>query len=276
MAALNAQAEPKLCDAPNKPDPDCGHHNMMLIGQESVFLSHLPMFQSETSPEHRFQVILRGTFRKNEENVDGIYLQDRQSHPDIKMYTVVPDEPFILSALFNSDNQGPMRTSFPATVFRGHFERRETAPEEILSGVDVNLTWLVYARELRLDARKSNALEYILFGTAKDLFLAHRITQAPDFDQILSAKIDAHPFTDAELSNGVLVTIPGHANSPAQRLKAHEAVAGMARVTDLNRLLPLQIHVGTEFYFEEGELSSPLVEPFKPFEQTPLETEAGF
>ena len=67
------------------------------------------------------------------------------------------------------------------------------------------------------------------------------------------------------------VTIPERVNSPAQRLQANETVPGKARVTDLHRLLPLQIQVTTEYYFEEGELLSEAT-----LKQTPLEKEAGF
>jgi hypothetical protein len=192
------------------------------------------------------------------------------------MYTVVPLESFMLSTIFNANNRGFLRRSFPAKVFRGHFERGDTDPKEILTGVEVNVTGVMYARELRPLDQKPAELEYILFGSAKEFFLAHRIDQPPDFDQIISIKIDGHEFTETELANGVTVTIPQRGNSAAQRLKTNEAVAGMAHVTASNHMLPLQIIVGTEFYFEEGELSSPLVKPFKPFEQTPLEKEAGF
>lgn len=271
MVPPDAKAEAVICSEtrPHDPDPDCGQHNMMLIGQESVFLSHLPMFQSE----HRFQVILGATFRKNGENLDGIYLKDRQTNPKTKMYTLVPERPFfILSTLFNADDQGSLRKSFPAMVFRGHFEREDTAPEEILpGGADVNVTRVVYARELRPSDLKLDELEYILFGNTKEWFLAHRITQAPDFDQIVSVKIDGHEFTETELTDGVTVTIPERVNSPAQRLQANETVPGKARVTDLHRLLPLQIQVTTEYYFEEGELLSEAT-----LKQTPLEKEAGF
>jgi hypothetical protein len=45
---------------PTRPHPDCGVHHMMVIGEETIFLAHLPMFQSE----HRFQVIMEASVRE--------------------------------------------------------------------------------------------------------------------------------------------------------------------------------------------------------------------
>jgi hypothetical protein len=62
-------------------NPDCGVHNMMVVGEKTPFLSHLPMFHSE----HRFQVILETTFNKDGTSLDEIYMNDRKNHPNANM-----------------------------------------------------------------------------------------------------------------------------------------------------------------------------------------------
>ena len=261
-----AQAGPDAdCQQPPT-NPDCGTHNMMVVGKQAAFLSHLPMFHSE----HRFQVILQGTFSKDGTSRDGVYAKDRESHPKTKMYTVKPADQFVLSRLFSSGTEPPLRNAFPGTVFRGHLER-DGAPIDGLTGVDVHITRVVYAHELRPHDRRADKLAYILFGQAGDLFLAHLITHEPDFDQIVAVQVDGHDFTEAELHQGVIVTIPNRENAAVKRLRTKETAAAEARVSDAQPSLPLQIHVDTEFYFEEGELLVPAK-----FEQTSLEEEVGF
>jgi hypothetical protein len=52
-------AEPHPADHP-------ATHNMLMAGEETVYLSHLPMFQAEGKPPmpHRYQAILEVTFAK--------------------------------------------------------------------------------------------------------------------------------------------------------------------------------------------------------------------
>lgn len=267
MIMLHARADPNTpCSQPRDPHPDCGQHNMFVVGEKAVFLSHLPMFHSE----HRFQVILEATFRKDGQSLASIYQTDRQSHPGTKMYTLSPGEIFILSTLFSPNALQPLRKAFLGTVYQGHLERGG-AQIEGLTGVDINVERVVYARELHPAVSKSATLGYLLFGKEPEFFVAHQITQAPDFDQIVAVKIDGHHFTNEELERGVRVLIPDRENSASHRLKEKETVAAQGHITGAHQFLSLQIHVGVEYYFEEGELlSSPT------FAQTPLEKEAGF
>ncbi len=130
-------------------NPSCLHineselppHNMMVVGEKSVFLSHLPMFMSP----HNFQVILEATFTNGGKNVQEIYTRDRQSHRQTKMYALSPKESFKLPSLFTPNP--PARNSFKGTILRGHLER---GGEEIqgLIKIDVNVKRIVYAQKL--------------------------------------------------------------------------------------------------------------------------------
>ena len=246
--------------------PDCGVHNMMVVGQRAIYLSHLPMFDSE----HRFQVILEATLAKGGQGVSKVYVDDRRAHPDVRMYTLAPHDVFVLSRLFGTDP--PPRRSFRGTLFRGHLERGGVQLDR-LTGVEVTVKRVVYAQEIGSTAglAKSDTLDYLLFGTGTELFLAHRIAQPPDFDQIVGVKVSGHAFTSEELARGISVKVLDRANTPDRRLRAKDKVAAQGHVTGAHMFLPLTVEATTEFYFEEGELASPPTP-----DPTPLEKAAGF
>src|SRR6185369_13090055 len=60
-------------------------HNMLVVGEQTVYLSHLPMFQEAGEPPmpHRYQAILEVTFTKQEG-----YVKDRRGHPTTNIYTL--------------------------------------------------------------------------------------------------------------------------------------------------------------------------------------------
>ncbi|MGA9994597.1 MAG: twin-arginine translocation signal domain-containing protein [Pyrinomonadaceae bacterium] len=241
-------------------------HNMLIVGQETVFLSHLPMFVAPNfdSP-HRYQVILEASFTKAGANPQAVYANDRKSNPATKIYTLNPDE-FILPDI-NSTN-APL-SSFTANIFRGHFEK--PGKRILVRGANVNIKNVVHFREFDAQAASPAQLEYILFGKGKELFLAHFITRPPDFDQVLSVSVLDHSFTDRELGKGMRLVFE-RPNSIAQRFTEKQEAVGEVR--DANAAAsPLKVRVkaGSEFYFEEGELRVPAV-----FGQTSAERKAGF
>jgi hypothetical protein len=248
---------------------------MLVVGERTVFLSHLPMFDAlnrektaYTSP-HRFQVILEATFSDRGKSVQNLYANDRKGHPGIKMYTLSP-EPMVLGKLFTPDPQHPSVTSFKATVFRGHLERGGQVIRG-LKNIDVNVKKVILAREFDPAETKPDQLEYLLFGKGKELFLAHRISKPPDFDQVLAIKIDNPPLTEDQLSSGLTVTINDRKNAFSQRITQGQKVTGKGHAVGAHEFLNLQIQAVTELYFEEGELAVPPT-----FDPTPEEKKAGF
>jgi hypothetical protein len=157
------------------------------------------------------------------------------------------------------------------TVHRGHLERES---EEIdgLQNVEMRVSRVIYAREFTADEEKPAELCYIMFGDGDELFLAHQITQPPDFDQIVFVTTGDHRFTTEELRSGVFVSIPERRNSAETRLRTDESVDAIVHIVDSEQTLTLQLKVQAEPYFEEGELlEGPIF-----IEETPLEIEAGF
>lgn len=266
LVVSRGEPAPNECHARGAKHADCGVHNMMVVGESTIFLSHLPMFESE----HRFQVILEATFARAGKSVSEVYADDRRGHRDVRMYTLALRDVFVLARLFGTDP--PPRRSFRGTVFRGHLERGGERLDG-LTDIEVTVKRVVYREEIggASGIIKSDKLDYVLFGSGSELFLAHRIAQPPDFDQIVGVKVSGHTFADTELERGVSVKILDRENTPDRRLRAGDRVAAQGHVTGAHMFLPLQVEVAAELYFEEGELASPVT-----FDQTPLEKAAGF
>ena len=260
---MMSSPEPMSGDAAAEPPPDFGLHNMFAFGRDTVFLSHLPMFMLP----HDAQLLLEVTLEKEGSDLTEVWSRERADHPDELLYTMMPEE-FALSTLYATDP--PERGSFRATFFRGHLERGgEPIPE--LSDVNVRITDIVYAR--RFDQRgRPDDLTYLLLGRGGELFLAHVISEPPDFDQILSVELAGPHPDDEELQAGIQVVFEGRANTAEARLRSAETATARGHVTGAHQFITLEFGEVRELYFEEGELSTPR----GAFEPTPLETEAGF
>ena len=265
-----AQSSPAGEDPPNT-------HNMLVFGEKAIYLSHLPMFdglntdkdgnvikdkngKTEYASPHRYQVILEASFHRGAKDLQNIYSDDRRKNSSVRIYTLNPKE-FVLSRLASGNS--PL-TAFKARVFRGHLERKGRVIRG-LGDVEVKVNRVIHFRKFDPQASKPVELKYLLFGSAQETFLAHYISQPPDFDQVLSVKVDGHSFTNAELGKGIEVTIPGKANQASERVKEAQQVKGLTQTADA-RALEFKLEAGKEIYFEEGEL---LVPPT--FEDTKLE-----
>lgn len=249
-------------------------HGMVLFGEQTAYLAHLPMFMSP----HDYQAIFEVTFSKEGTNPLAAYVEDRRTHPKARMYGFAPiinqtdDDPltdaFILTDLVTPANphdpqSPPIRSSFKGDIYRGHFEtfhEHEKGGPKILDEVVAHVTNAVVFRKFDPHARELPQLEYFLFGTAQQLFLAHVITGPPDFDQVLGVQVDDHHFTDEELRQGFLVTFPGRDNSAEQKINEQEEVTGQVQVPAQRpegpHSLAVQLQVGTQFYFETDDLAS--------------------
>lgn len=252
------------------PDPPTVH-GMLIVGENTVYLSHLSMFPP--SP-HRYQAIFEVALPQQ-----AIYSSDRRSHPNVTIYTIKP-KPFILHSLNPADKRTKTSTSFPVdTIERGHFERPPNSqivpnPNLLISGGQAQVKRVLHFREYAANAPKLPQLRYLLFGKGNEMFLAHFITAAPDFDHVLSVRTLTPPLSEAELNGGVVVEFPARANSIDQRLvDSLTANAVLVPVAAIGANPPRQLKVATgkTLYLEEGELK---VKP--EFTPTPTERQAGF
>lgn len=256
LAIAQPRPEPEPCPR------DVGTHNMMVVGVRSVFLSHLPMFEGVCADrihfetEHRFQVLLEAIFAepRTKRDITETYKQDRLQHSDTRMYTLQPRSEFALAEIFSPPASGTPRRTFRGQVFRGHLERRPN--DVLLPDVIVQIKRVVYAHEFRPEDKRPEKLEYILFGTPDELFLAHRIIAPGDFDQIMPVKISDQKFTDADLSQELRVIMHGRPNTSSGRLqKGQDSTAQLLRTNGEAHNITLQPDL--ELYFEESELAIP-------------------
>src|SRR6478672_5565138 len=261
---------------PRPADPEATH-NMLLIGEKTVYLSHLPMFQDPKDlknepPDfpaimpHRYQAIFEVTFDQQDK-----YVKDHQAAGAPKFYTLAPKEQFVLSDLAPTGPDAKPPHAFTAKILRGHLEKPSPDGKgAILRDVQVHVTRVVHFREFDPKAKRPANLEYLLFGKGGELFLAHLIVAPPDFDQLLAVKVTGHEFTDEELAKGVVVAFAGTANTPAGRLKAKQQAPGELTSGSAPSTAKVKIEVSGELFFEEGELRVPAV-----FGTTPEEKRAG-
>lgn len=291
--SLGLRAEPLTNLLPSPLQDSPGTHNMLVVGEQTVFLSHLPMFdglnkkRTDFTSRHRYQVILEATFTDGANNLTETYLSDRRSHATEKMYSINP----ALFVLPDLNPAGKALRSFRGnTVYRGHLERENTpiigfmeSGNPPAGGVfDVNVTRAVHFHKFTPGASRPPQLQYILFGKGDETFLAHFIAAPGDFDQVIGVKITGEQFTDEELARGIKISFPGKLNSARTRLREAQKSTG---VFELVRPVPIQpgttpsgskakraeFEVIREFYFEEGELRIPPT-----FNPTAEERKSGF
>lgn len=239
-------------------------HNMLVVGQHTVFLSHLPMFDGVndartrfTSP-HRFQVILEATVGSAGSAMQDVYFKDRQDHASVRIYTLRPEELFVLSHLFAPASGTPRQSTFTGTLFRGHLEHEDGVPIPRLQNVRISVTRVVHAHEFEPKVGKQNELGYILFGKGSELFAAHAIAGPPDFDHVLAVTVEGREFTSQELTQDLRVTIKDRTNLSSNRLREGQTAAGLLTIAGKPTAgTPVQLRAVREFYFEEGELMVP-------------------
>jgi hypothetical protein len=258
-----------------------GFHGMVLVGQRRAYLSHLPMFMSP----HDYQAVFEVTLTTGGADAFPAYLQDRSTNPpgsttrpntESRMYgfapTIDPDDGdpltdlFILSDLMtpsdpHDPSSAPIRTAFTGTVFRGHFEDFHPHEKEgpaILSGVVAHVANPVLFRKFDPHATRPPQLPYFLFGSSGDLYLAHAVSGAPDFDQILAVEVDGHPLVDADLRRAVPVAVPGRSDTAEDRLRPGETAPAQlsAPAEGGTRAVPVNVHVRAQEYFETDDLKS--------------------
>ncbi|MEA2564597.1 MAG: hypothetical protein QOH06_6101 [Acidobacteriota bacterium] len=231
LATWRAEAQPGT--------EEPGTHGMLVLGSGTVYVSHLPMFM----PQHRYQGIWEVSFG---EEGDKVYRAERARPENAKLiFTLEPQEEFLLPELTKT------RKSFRADIYRGHFER--PGHERILENVKVTIREQVHWHPFRNSHERPEPLTYLLFGKGNELFLAHWISLAPNYDQIVSVT-SSKPL--GEIPEGAQLVLAKRSDGDA--LKAGESVSGMM-IAGLPEqpftVKPVDLKVGSVIYLEKGELA---------------------
>lgn len=203
------------------------NHGMAVLGHHKVYVSHLPMFHSPND----YQVIAEVEF---DALAKSIY--DGSATSDSDLFTLAPDEDFVLPERVQAGK------SFPATLFKGHFER---GGRVIASGVQVKIKKVLYFKKFQPGDVKPDQAQYLYFGNELEQFLAHIITAKPDFDQIIGIQVT----TALAPNDGVLLNLPGSKND--EPLKASSSVIGISNQNSQE----INLQLLSNIYLESGDLS---------------------
>lgn len=149
-----------------------GSHGMLVFGEQTTYLSHLPMFHAP----HDRQLLLAVSFRALPgERTLARYRDAKQQGAEL--FTLLP-EPLILSAL--AAGQIP---TFKADLYLGHFERGGTN----LGPVEVEVTKVLVSHSLEAVPPASGAPEsYVYFGANGEYFALHWVAAHPSFDMVMA------------------------------------------------------------------------------------------
>jgi hypothetical protein len=172
-------------------------HGMVLFGTEKLYLSHIPLFATP----HNIQVLIEV------KPVSGV----PQANFSNRGFTFQPGAPFSLSDLARGAVRG-----FTGTVFQGNFESGGTP---VLQNAKFEVTKVVFARNMALNAPANPSLDYVAVGTPSDAFLVHVIDKAPSFDSVVHVQLGPGSSLDAAaLAAGTLVRFQDRPNTVARRV----------------------------------------------------------
>ena len=170
-------------------------HGMLIFGKEAIYASHLPMFHSP----HNYQIILE---LELDPNTKKLFITDQDKNPEYTTYTIEPEK-FILPDMI----QNPK--TFKASLYRGHFERGGV---KIAININVTIKKVIYFSKFNEEETRAQNTNFIVFGNSKEQFIAHKISNKPDFDQIIQVKTNSNLIF--ENKNFELISLNQTANSP--------------------------------------------------------------
>lgn len=218
-------------------------HGMRIVGDKSVYLSHMGLFNNSC---HDYQGIFEVAFTGTDDPHQK-YLSAQKSDPDKNEFTLMPLSNFILPDL----GSGQIK-SFQADLFERQYERPQTKFKQIAKNVTVTVKRILYFRNFNSNEKLSPNLEYLLFGSSKEQYVAHKLTRPNDFDQILAVKTPL-PLTDSELSKAIPIVFP---NRPIKTEQEMFALAlgsndSLKPAIQISGKPNQQLEVGTQYFREK-------------------------
>jgi hypothetical protein len=164
-------------------------HGMLIFGTDNVYASHLPMFRSP----HDYQIIIELTMDNSAKKK---FVADQAKNPQYTTYTIEPER-FVLPDIIAKLG------SFKANLYRGHFER---GGQKIAENITVTIKKVVYFKKFDATETKKDSAVFLVFGSTKEQFAVHKISNKPDFEQILQVKTG--------LTNAMETTVFSPKNTP--------------------------------------------------------------
>ena len=226
-------------------DSACSIHGMRIIGEQSVFLSHMGLFND---PCHDYQGIFEVSF-EGASNPQKIYLDAQKQDANQNEFTIEPTQKFVLPEF-----AAGKLTSFKANIHSGQYEQSVTKPKLLASNVTVKLKRVLYFHQFKAGAKQPAELEYFLFGTGNEQLVAHLITAPPDFDQVVALKTRL-PLTDSELAKAVRLVLPDRPTPEDPKANLNETLKpGDQQIVQLNGQQPTKtIETGIQYFLETAD-----------------------
>lgn len=204
-----------------------GVHGMVMFGEKSLFLSHIPMFHAP----HDQQLIVEAAVDPGSTGVPASFSDG--------LYTFAP-QPFSLDDL----RTGALK-QIRGDIHAGNFE---DGGRKIAGGVALSIVRVVFARGLHDADPQPARLGYLALGSGDDAYVIHRIAGAPSFDQLARARFDGAAPSDDALAQGVPLTVE-IPDTPERRLAGGKAfdAKGPQGVTQVTLVRELSCLVGPDF-----------------------------
>lgn len=201
LLAGPALAEPLMHSAADVP----GQHGMFMVGEESLFLLHMPMF---TNPKHRYQMVLRGSLP---DEIMTQYRAHRAAHPGTAYNLINTEEnTFTLPQVKSGEV-----TAYRVTIFDGYSNDGGGTPGAVLwDDVDLTIEDVVIYRPFNFSVARPDTLNYVLFGAGGEAHLTHYIARDPSFQHIVTLGTVPDWLSQAELVAGSTFSISALPSEP--------------------------------------------------------------
>jgi plastocyanin len=190
--------------------PDLVHHespsihSMLVTGSNPnlLYLHHYDLFNN---PNHSYHVTLEAAI--DDAATGKLFEAWRKANPEAR--ATIDPEVFLLPEL----KPGGTRTSFKAkfSEFPNKPSAEETQWGTAIPGLDavrIKIVRVIQFRAFDPNAKYPDRLTYQLYGNEKEVFLAHEVTEAPSFQQVVQLKEIPNFLTPDLIRSAPLVTFP--------------------------------------------------------------------
>ncbi len=177
-------------------------HSMLVLGRHSddIFLHHYDLFNN---PNHSYHVTLEAEIV--EPAAKKLYDDWRAANGD-GMVAIDP-EVFFLPELKNG-TRTEFYAKFSETARPGGVETQWGTVIPGLEHAKIKIKRVIEFRHFDPQAKYPDHLTYLLFGNSNEVYLAHEVTEAPNFQQVVMLN-GVPPFlTPAIIASAPIVTIP--------------------------------------------------------------------
>ena len=230
----------KIVDTPD-------YHGFFMLGDEVLFLEHMPMFTQEN---HMYQVILRASLPA--EAVRQVR-QMREQHPDHVLNLInVQGEPMTLLQLKTGEV-----TRFNATIYADYSNDNGGSPGPVaIQSVPVTVEQVVFFRHFDYSFEFPEPLRYLVFGTPRQAYMSHLITRTPDFQHILNLASVPPWLAGSQVQAGVAVNVIGVSSVP---LHCSQPLSGAGYQVHFQgrKETSVPIETGPTVWFSTGNLLNP-------------------